>query len=93
MRKVICNPLNIEYRYQFNVDPRTQIRSVNREAADPSLILFQDRYYIFASMTLGVWVSDDLAQWSYHSDERNLLHSEYQRNRGYHHSNGRGGPL
>ena len=66
MKKVICNPLNIEYRYQFNVDPRTQLRSVNREAADPSLILFQGRYYIFASMTLGVWVSDDLAQWSYH---------------------------
>ena len=66
MKKVICNPLNIEYRYQFNVDPRTRMRSVNREAADPSLILFQGRYYIFASMTLGVWVSDDLAQWSYH---------------------------
>ena len=56
MKKVICNPLNIEYRYQFNVDPRTRMRSVNREAADPSLILFQGRYYIFASMTLGVWV-------------------------------------
>lgn len=77
MRKVICNPLNIEYRYQFNVDPRTQIRSVNREAADPSLILFQDRYYIFASMTLGVWVSDDLAQWSYHSLPEDLPLYDY----------------
>ena len=77
MRKIICNPLNIEYRYQFNVDPRTQIRSVNREAADPSLILFQGKYYIFASMTLGVWVSNDLAQWSYHPLPENLPLYDY----------------
>ena len=67
MKRVICNPLNIEYRYQFNQDPRTQARSVNREAADPSLIMFQGKYYLFASMTLGVWVSEDLAHWSFHA--------------------------
>lgn len=60
---VICNPLNINYRYQFNKDPRTGSQSVNREAADPSMIFYQGRYYVFASMTLGVWVSDDLGRW------------------------------
>ena len=65
--KYICNPININYRYQFNADPRKggQLQ-ICREAADPSLILFQGRYYIFASMTLGVWVSDDLVNWENH---------------------------
>lgn len=63
---VYCNPININYRYQFNRDPRSGVLSVNREAADPSMIFYQGRYYIFASMTLGVWVSDDLARWENH---------------------------
>ena len=62
-----CNPINIPYRYQFNKDQRNggEIR-ICREAADPSMILCKGRYYIFASMTLGVWVSDDLAHWENH---------------------------
>ena len=63
---VFCNPLNINYRYQFNRDPLTGDISVYREGADPSMILYEGRYYVFASMTLGVWVSDDLARWAYH---------------------------
>ncbi len=62
--KYFCNPININYRYQFNADPRRGGElQICREAADPSMILFQGRYYIFASMTLGVWVSDDLVTW------------------------------
>ena len=65
--KYFCNPININYRYQFNADPRRggQLQ-ICREAADPSMICFHGRYYIFASMTLGVWVSDDLAHWENH---------------------------
>ena len=65
--KYFCNPLNVNYRYQFNADPRLHGKlQICREAADPSLIRFQGRYYIFASMTLGVWVSDDLVNWENH---------------------------
>ena len=65
--KYYCNPININYRYQFNADPRLHGRlQICREAADPSMICFQGRYYIFASMTLGVWVSDDLVNWENH---------------------------
>ena len=65
--KYFCNPINVNYRYQFNADPRRHGElQICREAADPSLILFQGRYYIFASMTLGVWVSDDLVSWENH---------------------------
>ena len=65
--KYICNPININYRYQFNADPRKHGQlQICREAADPSMICFKGRYYIFASMTLGVWVSDDLVSWENH---------------------------
>ena len=65
--KYYCNPINVNYRYQFNADPRLHGKlQICREAADPSLICFQGRYYIFASMTLGVWVSDDLVSWENH---------------------------
>ncbi len=65
--KYLCNPVNINYRYQFNMDPRLHGKmKICREAADPSMILYHGRYYIFASMTLGVWVSDDLAHWENH---------------------------
>lgn len=64
--KYYCNPVNINYRYQFNADQRKNKIAICREAADPSMICFQGRYYIFASMTLGVWVSDDLVNWENH---------------------------
>ena len=65
--KYYCNPINVNYRYQFNADPRLHGKlQICREAADPSLIRFQGRYYIFASMTLGVWVSGDLVSWENH---------------------------
>ena len=64
--KYFCNPINVNYRYQFNADQRKNRISICREAADPSMICFQGRYYIFASMTLGVWVSEDLVHWENH---------------------------
>lgn len=64
--KYYCNPVNVNYRYQFNADQRKNRIAICREAADPSMICYKGRYYIFASMTLGVWVSDDLAHWENH---------------------------
>lgn len=64
--KYYCNPVNINYRYQFNADQRKNKISICREAADPSMISFKGKYFIFASMTLGVWVSDDLVHWENH---------------------------
>lgn len=78
MKKYFCNPVNINYRYQFNQDPmKNGLIEVAREAADPSLILFQGKYYIFASMTLGIWVSDDLVQWENHRLPENLPLYDY----------------
>lgn len=61
--KYYANPLNVPYRYQFNKDIRSGNLQICREAADPSMILFKEMYYIFASMTLSYWVSSDLVEW------------------------------
>lgn len=62
--KYYCNPINVPYHYQFNMDPRSRGKlQIDREAADPSMIKFKDKYYIFASMNLSVWVSEDMVNW------------------------------
>lgn len=61
-----CNPLNVNYRYQFTKDALTGEYKTAREAADPTMLYYRGKYYIFASMTLGVWESEDLTEWKYH---------------------------
>lgn len=61
MKQYFCNPLNFTYQYQFN--QKENGFSLNREAADPSMILFKGKYYLFPSMTRGFLVSDDMADW------------------------------
>lgn len=57
-----CNPLNLSYKYQHY----TGIAS--REAADPTMILFKGKYYLFASMSGGFFWSEDLAEWHWHEN-------------------------
>lgn len=67
--RIVCNPLDLDYRYQ---DERGVFggRSVYREAADPTVVVYRDRYYMFASMTRGFWHSDDLVTWTHQPSER-----------------------
>lgn len=63
MNRTTCNPMDLSYRLQnMSVGPK---RFVCREAADPSLILFRDRYYLFPSMSGGFWHSADLIDWTF----------------------------
>ena len=50
-----CNPMNLNYRFQSNY----------REAADPAIIRYQDKYLLFASHCGGYWYSDDLLDWTF----------------------------
>lgn len=60
---VICNPVDLAYRYQdFAAGP---LRAVFREAADPSVVRFRGRFYMFASMSGGFWHSSDMAAWEF----------------------------
>ena len=61
--QTICNPVNLSYRFCLDKPSR-------REAADPSMILFRDQYFLFASKSGGYWYSDDLVDWAFiESDE------------------------
>lgn len=62
--KYYCNPLNLPYKYQLSV--RNGVDTAFREAADPSLIFFKDRYWLFPSMTGGFFTSTDLCSWEFH---------------------------
>lgn len=53
-----CNPLNLNYRYQLEEPSR-------REAADPTVVFFKGRYFLFASKSGGYWYSDDLLNWKF----------------------------
>lgn len=51
-----ANPVDLPYRYQFGPF---------REAADPTIVRFKDRYWLFASHSKGYWWSTDLLHWTF----------------------------
>ena len=59
-----CNPINVPYRYSFIKASGDDERiMVNREAADPSMVSYRGKYYLFSSMSGSVLASEDLANW------------------------------
>ena len=54
-----CNPMNLNYRFQFTNGPSY------REAADPSMIRYKDKFILFVSHSGGYWYSDDMLAWKY----------------------------
>ena len=63
MKTTYCNPLDLGYRYQHMKEgPRT---AGFREGADPTLVYFKGKYYLFVSMSAGFWYSDDLLNWEF----------------------------
>ena len=75
----LCNPMNLPYRYQFfKVQPDAgDLCEIHREAADPSMILFKGKYYLFPSMTGGFFRSTDLIRWDYFPLPDTLPLSDY----------------
>lgn len=57
-----CNPLNLNYKYQHFGD------KAHREGADPTLLMFKGKYYLFVSMSAGFYYSDDLVNWNWHEN-------------------------
>lgn len=62
--KEYCNPLDLNYKYQHYGS------AAHREGADPTLIYFKDRYYLFVSMSAGFYHSDDLIHWNWHENRK-----------------------
>jgi len=69
MNKMYCNPLPLEH-YQAG---RSFLRSTYdgpsyREMADPAILEFEDRFYLFPSAGM-LWESADLVDWEFHRIE------------------------
>ncbi|HLP16971.1 MAG TPA: family 43 glycosylhydrolase, partial [Bacteroidota bacterium] len=52
----MCNPMNLSYRFCLDKPSR-------REAADPTMVVFKNEYYLFASKSGGYFHSKDLMHW------------------------------
>ena len=52
-----CNPVNLEYRF-------TPGKPSRRMAADPVIVLFKDRYFLFSTGSSEYWYSSDLVNWT-----------------------------
>ena len=58
--KTFCNPVNLNYRF-MKIDGGEGIR----EVADPVVVSFKDKYYLFASKSSGYWYSEDFTDWKH----------------------------
>jgi hypothetical protein len=58
--ETFCNPMDLNYRFRpkDNHQPR-------REAADPTMVWFNNEYWLFASKSGGYWRSADMKNWSF----------------------------
>lgn len=70
--KTYCNPLDLGYRYQ-HMKEGERVAGF-REGADPTLVYFKGKYYLFVSMSAGFWYSDDLLHWEFHADPDLLIY-------------------
>lgn len=57
-----CNPINIDYTYS-NVNTHQGLSY--RSGADPAVVPFRDRYFMFVTRSQGYWMSDDLSEWDF----------------------------
>ena len=70
--KTFCNPLDLDYGF-FQRGQR-----VFRHGADPVIVLYNDRYYLFSTWeNAGYRVSDDLVTWTYIPFAPGVVTNEY----------------
>ncbi|HTL56001.1 MAG TPA: family 43 glycosylhydrolase [Candidatus Limnocylindrales bacterium] len=61
-QKTYCNPIDINYQYNFEQEPRN---ISYRSGADPVMVNHKGEYYLFVTISGGWWHSKDLVNWEY----------------------------
>ncbi|MBL3656423.1 family 43 glycosylhydrolase [Fulvivirga sp. 2943] len=57
-----CNPVDIDYSYMSHY----AYRGVSyRSGADPAVINYKGKFYMFVTRSHGYWVSDDMSHWKF----------------------------
>ncbi len=62
-KKTYCNPVDIDYTYMSHYRARTDVSY--RSGADPAVINFNGKYYMFVTRSHGYWSSDDMSTWKF----------------------------
>lgn len=58
-----CNPVNIDYGY--TPFERFSIQGKHRATADPVIVNFKDKLFLFSTNQEGYWYSDDMLHWNF----------------------------
>ena len=62
-QKTYCNPINIDYGYTpFDVFSQ---QGKHRATADPVIVNFRNKYFLFSTNQEGYWWSDDMLNWKF----------------------------
>lgn len=61
--RTYCNPIDIDYSYMSHYRAKNKVSY--RSGADPAIINFKDRYFLFVTRSHGYWVSDDMSNWKF----------------------------
>jgi hypothetical protein len=62
-QKTYCNPINIDYG--FTPIPNFSEQGRHRATADPVIVLYKNKYFLFSTNQWGYWWSDDMLHWKF----------------------------
>lgn len=72
--KTYCNPMNLDYGYC--PIPNFTLYGKHRTTADPVIVPFKGKYFLFSTNQKGYWYSTDLLEWRFIS--RSFLQPRHQ---------------
>ncbi|MTI21710.1 1,4-beta-xylanase, partial [Fulvivirga sp. RKSG066] len=58
-----CNPIDIDYSYMSHYRAKNNVSY--RSGADPAIVNYNGRYFLFVTRSHGYWTSDDMSNWSF----------------------------
>ncbi|MCX2679294.1 family 43 glycosylhydrolase [Galbibacter sp. EGI 63066] len=61
--KTYCNPLDIDYSYMSHYRAKNAVSY--RSGADPAVVNFKGKYFMFVTRSHGYWMSDDMSNWKF----------------------------
>lgn len=61
--KTYCNPIDIDYSYMSHYRAKNNVSY--RSGADPAVVNYKNKYYLFVTRSHGYWVSDDMSNWEF----------------------------
>lgn len=62
-QKTYCNPINVDYGY--TPIPNFATQGKHRATADPVIVNFKGKYYLFSTNQWGYWWSGDMLNWNF----------------------------